>query len=1109
MAFGSSAQKAVNDLILPQRMGCEVYIDNKKISPILKLNIKQHIGKHNELVMHFKHEVIQEVGLFVIEDAQTLLGRLTEVSIFNSSDPNDHPFQNKFIITEVKLVNDGLAEGVLELKGLSPTILLDGAKHFESFATQNLATLVNTVCKPMESMRTYLINTLKVNPVLEYTSRYNETAWNYLKRLADATGSWIYCNGIGLVFGAAKNEASIPLIYGSDCTKVSMSLLTVPVQSALFDYDASDNLAMKQSAKDYNGNIGSTAQDAYKRSARLYGNESVVPMQTFQANQEILTEKGKALAASKVASSYLMEAETNNFRLGIGTLVDFEFKRQGESSVHPQMRIVYSEHDLQANGMYSNHFKAVPAGAETPPKLDFEQPVTFPMLAKVVANTDPLNQGRVQVQFMGWVHDQKSRYEKQITDWIRVLSPDAGSSNLVGQNRGFVFVPEINDQVMVDFENGNPDRPFVTGSAFHGKIAAGGGGKNHLKTIITRSGAKIQLDDTDNKGSIYIEDPSGNTWYMDGIGNIEVNAPKNITINAGNNLDVNVKNNLQFNVGNKAMFNVIKQMLVTTPFLTQLVSKMYHTMAGKALINSNQEIKFESPDIYLAGQKKLFLHSDENATINSKGLVEIKGKDGNHHSNNPIAYETVKPEITAKCIVHFRPKKDWKGDGFGFDWMRQGDTNLITGSNVVFGDTNYEDIVAKQYTNATFTVLETDVNKYSGSFKKDDIMYSSLKNDYNIHIIPWKTKKDATGADLKDGTGAVINEEYYCSWLSLYPSKEKTIDTFVSLGNKNGNNPIEISTGFSNTKATLSLIIDIEEEPDVLRFEDNIHFVISPKEINVSGKGKGKHAYIDHITIECLDDFSSDQTLIINAIKKDNAGIEQKLLAGKLNIWANHESNRKKAKVLLINVITPEIVPTRGRRTGNLIGQKELFEKYLRQALIETDVSTEIIDVSTDINFQPSAKYVKNDQIAAYYSGSPTPTGFTNLEDYLYNLLKARLKAGDPASENKYDDYFKAIYLGENGGYVDSAGVIQGLNGYSSGKSVVLFLSKNDQTAAHEFLHSFKLHHSFTNKEANSDALFTYEYKKTENLMDYSHHIPQERYSLWHWQWLKANSSII
>ncbi|WP_131539965.1 hypothetical protein, partial [Pedobacter nototheniae] len=142
MAFGSSAQKAVNDLILPQRMGCEVYIDNKKISPILKLNIKQHIGKHNELVMHFKHEVIQEVGLFVIEDAQTLLGRLTEVSIFNSSDPHDNPFQNKFIITEVKLVNDGLAEGVLELKGLSPTILLDGAKHFESFATQNLATLV-------------------------------------------------------------------------------------------------------------------------------------------------------------------------------------------------------------------------------------------------------------------------------------------------------------------------------------------------------------------------------------------------------------------------------------------------------------------------------------------------------------------------------------------------------------------------------------------------------------------------------------------------------------------------------------------------------------------------------------------------------------------------------------------------------------------------------------------------------------------------------------------------------------------------------------------------------------------------------------------------------
>nr|WP_294787507.1 hypothetical protein [uncultured Flavobacterium sp.] len=82
-------------------------------------------------------------------------------------------------------------------------------------------------------------------------------------------------------------------------------------------------------------------------------------------------------------------------------------------------------------------------------------------------------------------------------------------------------------------------------------------------------------------------------------------------------------------------------------------------------------------------------------------------------------------------------------------------------------------------------------------------------------------------------------------------------------------------------------------------------------------------------------------------------------------------------------------------------------------------------------------------------------------------------------------------------------------NDYFKDKFVVLFLIKNDQTAAHEFLHSFNLPHSFTNEEGNSNAMFTYKYATTENILDYSHHIPQTRYSLWKWQWQKANESLL
>lgn len=86
------------------------------------------------------------------------------------------------------------------------------------------------------------------------------------------------------------------------------------------------------------------------------------------------------------------------------------------------------------------------------------------------------------------------------TSWIRVLTPDAGTSDKVATNRGFVFIPEKGDQVMVAFRYDDPNRPFVLGSLFHGKSGTGGGSSNKTKSLTTRSGCTITLDD--EKGSV-------------------------------------------------------------------------------------------------------------------------------------------------------------------------------------------------------------------------------------------------------------------------------------------------------------------------------------------------------------------------------------------------------------------------------------------------------------------------------------------------------------------------------------------------------------------------------------------------------------------------------
>lgn len=108
-------------------------------------------------------------------------------------------------------------------------------------------------------------------------------------------------------------------------------------------------------------------------------------------------------------------------------------------------------------------------------------------------------------------------------------SPNAGVSDAVSKNRGWVFVPEVGDQVMVGYEHGNPDRPYVTGAMFHSASGKGGDKNNKTKSIITRSGSAIVFDD--ETGSIVITDQTGKQLILlDGKDAITIMAKKSVVI---------------------------------------------------------------------------------------------------------------------------------------------------------------------------------------------------------------------------------------------------------------------------------------------------------------------------------------------------------------------------------------------------------------------------------------------------------------------------------------------------------------------------------------------------------------------------------------------------
>jgi len=122
----------------------------------------------------------------------------------------------------------------------------------------------------------------------------------------------------------------------------------------------------------------------------------------------------------------------------------------------------------------------------------------------VTDNKDPEGMFRVKVKFP-WLSDDIESF------WARIASPMAGSG------RGFHFLPEIDDEVLVAFEHGDISRPYVLGSLWNGKDlpaisntdAKGGGSAVNHRRIKTRYGHILDLEDTDGEQRIVMQTPGG------------------------------------------------------------------------------------------------------------------------------------------------------------------------------------------------------------------------------------------------------------------------------------------------------------------------------------------------------------------------------------------------------------------------------------------------------------------------------------------------------------------------------------------------------------------------------------------------------------------------
>jgi uncharacterized protein involved in type VI secretion and phage assembly len=188
-----------------------------------------------------------------------------------------------------------------------------------------------------------------------------------------------------------------------------------------------------------------------------------------------------------------------------------------------------------------------------------------PVIALVTDNKDPDKLGRVKVKI-------PILSDSDTTDWTPIVMFGAS------KNRGWFFIPEIDDEVLVMFEHGDMQRPLVVGALWNGQDKPpdnNSDGKNDRRVIKSRAGSRFLFDDSDSpqvviedgggKGritldaqnnKIIIEALDGDVCFQAPSGKIQIVA-KSIDITATQNLQIHAASNIQ--VGSSASIKITQQ----------------------------------------------------------------------------------------------------------------------------------------------------------------------------------------------------------------------------------------------------------------------------------------------------------------------------------------------------------------------------------------------------------------------------------------------------------------------------------------------------------------------------------------------------------------------
>ncbi len=219
-------------------------------------------------------------------------------------------------------------------------------------------------------------------------------------------------------------------------------------------------------------------------------------------------------------------------------------------------------------------------------------------IAIVRDNEDPEDIGRVKLAYPWRDEDDESH-------WARV------ATTMADKNYGTYFLPEVGDEVLVSFENGDIHQPIVVGSLWTGKRKppVKNSGDNVVRMIKTKSGHKVKFNDSSKEGAVTIETNAGHTIKLDDTSGSE---RVNIEDKSGNSIEMD-------SVKNSISVSAKKEISLSAPTISlSAKTKVAISSKGKVDISGKGQTKVSS-------KGQLNLKSNGLMGINATGPLTVKG----------------------------------------------------------------------------------------------------------------------------------------------------------------------------------------------------------------------------------------------------------------------------------------------------------------------------------------------------------------------------------------------------------------------------------------------------------------------------------------------------